>query len=153
MRGQITQLWTNQCTVRRTLHSASMLRVRMTWQQWCTTQARFLLVCIIRAKLPCLCSDTLTILVVSGTMTQQKEFEEKLSKHLISSHVATLRSCTALGDVTEVRILNRIVRWVELPSGSGRDRVECEADPRHAELVDHTPTWTQQFISKCVYAQ
>ena len=47
--------------------------------------------------------------VVSGTRTQQKEFEEQLSKHLSVKHLATLGPCTALGDVTEVRILNKIV--------------------------------------------
>ena len=49
--------------------------------------------------------------VVSGTTTQQNEFEEHLSKHLIVNHLATLGPCTALGDVTGVRILNRIVRF------------------------------------------
>ena len=73
---------------------------------------------------------------VSGTRTQQKEFEEQLSKHLIVRHLATLGP-TALGDVIEVRILNRIVRWVEPPHGSGRERVECEADPRQAEFTIH----------------
>ena len=42
--------------------------------------------------------------VVSGTRTQQKEFDELWSKHL-----ATLGPCTALVDVTEVRLLNRML--------------------------------------------
>ena len=75
--------------------------------------------------------------VVSGTRAQQKEFEEQLSKHLIVKHLATLGPCTALGDVTEVRILNWIVRWVKPPYGSGRERVDYEAYPRHAELIIH----------------
>ena len=74
---------------------------------------------------------------VSGTRTQQKESEEQLSKHLIVRHLATLGPCTALGDVTEVRILNRIAKWVKPPYGSGRDRIEYEADPRHAEFIIH----------------
>ena len=41
---------------------------------------------------------------------KQKEFEEQVSKHLTVKHLLTLGPCTALGDVTEVRILNRIVR-------------------------------------------
>ena len=73
--------------------------------------------------------------VVSGTRTQRKEFEEQVSKHLIVKHLAILGPGTALGDVTEVRILNRIVRWVKPPYGSGRERIEYEADPRHAELT------------------
>ena len=75
--------------------------------------------------------------VVSGTRKQQREFEEQLSKHLIVKHLATLRPCSALADVTEVRTLNRIVRWVRPPCGSGRERIEYEADPRHAELIIH----------------
>ena len=75
--------------------------------------------------------------VVSSTRTQQKEFEEQLSKHLTVKHLATLGPCTAHGDVTEVRILNRIVRWAQPPYGSGSARTEYEADPRHAELIMH----------------
>ena len=66
--------------------------------------------------------------VVSGTKTQQ---------HLIAVHLATLGPCRALGDVTEVRILNRIVKWVNNPYGSGDKRIEYEADSRHAELIIH----------------
>ena len=73
--------------------------------------------------------------VVSGTRTHKRSFEEQLSEHLIVKHLATLGACTALGDVTEVRILNRNVRWVTPPYGSGRERIEHEADPRHAELI------------------
>ena len=72
--------------------------------------------------------------VVSGT-----RIEEHLSKHLIVKHLATLGPCTALGDVTEVKILNRIVRWAKPPYGSGRERIEHLADPRHAELIIHQP--------------
>ena len=60
-----------------------------------------------------------------------------MSKHLIVKHLATLGPCTALGDVTEVRILNRIVRWGKPPYESGRERIEYEADPGHAELIIH----------------
>ena len=75
--------------------------------------------------------------VVSGMSTQQMEFEEQCSKHLIVKHLATLGRCTALTDVTEVRILNRILRRAKPPQGSGRERIEYEADPRHAELIIH----------------
>ena len=54
-----------------------------------------------------------------------------------SSTFATTGTCTALGDAKEVRILNRFVRWVKPPYGAGRERVEYEADPRHAELIIH----------------
>ena len=94
------------------------------------------LVCIIRAQLPCLCSDTVTTLCC-GARGHNKKIEEQMSNHLIVKHLATLGPCTALGDVTVVRILNRIVRWVEPPNGSGRERIEYEADPRHAGLIIH----------------
>ena len=45
--------------------------------------------------------------VVSGREHNKQEFEEKLSKHLIVKHLATFGPCTALGDVTEVRILKQ----------------------------------------------
>ena len=54
-------------------------------------------------------------------------------------HLATLGPCCALGDVTEVRILNRIVRWVKPPYGSGREPTEYEADPSRADLIIHQP--------------
>ena len=74
--------------------------------------------------------------VVFGTGTT-KEFEGQLSKHLTVQHFATLGSRKALEDATGVRILNRIVRWVKPPYGSGRERIEYKADPRHAELIIH----------------
>ena len=87
--------------------------------------------------------------VVSDTRTQHKEFEEQLSKHLIDKHLATLGPCTALGDVTHVRTPYRTARWVQPLEGLGRERIEYEADPRHAEL-DHTPTWTSRIVPRRV---
>ena len=104
---------------------------------------------------PCLCHHPSVVdmsvfrrgddFVVSGMRTQQREFEEQVSKHVIVKHLATLGPRTALGDVTEVRILNKkIVSWVKSPYGSGRESIEYE--------VDHTPTCTELFIEKCVHA-
>ena len=45
--------------------------------------------------------------------------------------------CAAFAGVKEVRILNRIVRWVEPPYGAERERIVYEADPRHASLIIH----------------
>ena len=59
--------------------------------------------------------------VLSGMRTQQKDFEEQLSKHLMVKHLATLGQYTALGDLTKVRVLYRIVRWVEPPYHSGQN--------------------------------
>ena len=38
-------------------------------------------------------------------------------------------------DACGVRILNRVVRWVEPPFGKAPERIQKEADPRHAELL------------------
>ena len=75
--------------------------------------------------------------VVSGTRTQHHEFEEQVPKHLIVERFATLGPRTAQGDVTEIRILYRIVRCAKTFCGSGRERIKYEADPRHAELIIH----------------
>ena len=87
--------------------------------------------------------------VVSGTRTQQEEFEEQLSSHLIVKHLATLGPCTATGDVTEVRLLKRIVRWVKHPYGWGRERIEYEADPRHAgfDQLQLRPSCSSRSVS------
>ena len=34
-------------------------------------------------------------------------------------------------------MFKRTVRWVKPPYGAGRERIESEADPRHAELIIH----------------
>ena len=75
--------------------------------------------------------------VVLGTRQQQKGFLAELGRTLIVKHLATLGPNPALGDSKEVRILNRIVRWVKPPYGAGNERLEYEADPRHAELIVH----------------
>ena len=51
--------------------------------------------------------------------------------------LAILGPSLALGDVPAVRILNRLVRWVKPPYGSGAERLKREAVLRHAELLVH----------------
>ena len=75
--------------------------------------------------------------VVCGTRTQQAEFKSELGQYFIVKQLAILGPCQALGEVPEVRILNRLVRWVKPPYGSGAERLDYEADPRHAELLVH----------------
>ena len=73
--------------------------------------------------------------VVHGTRSQIETFRAELSKHLLVKHLGNLGPSAALGDKTEVRMLNRILRWVDPPYGKGRERIEYEADPRHAEII------------------
>ena len=63
------------------------------------------------------------------------EFKEELSKHLFVKHIATLGPRPHLLDSCEVRFLNRVIRWVVPPFGKSSERIETEADPRHAELL------------------
>ena len=75
--------------------------------------------------------------VVCGTRIQQAEFKSEQGQYFIVKQLAILGPSLALGDVPELRILNRLVRWVKPPYGSGAERLEYEADPRHAELLVH----------------
>ena len=50
--------------------------------------------------------------VVCGTRTQQAEFKSELGQYFVVKQLAILGPSPALGDVPEVRILNRLVRWV-----------------------------------------
>ena len=75
--------------------------------------------------------------VACGTRTQQAEFKSELGQYFIVKQLAILGPCPALGDVQEVRILNRLVRWVKPLFGRGAVRLEYEAHPRHAELLVH----------------
>ena len=70
-----------------------------------------------------------------ATRTQIAEFKEELSKHLLVKHIATLGSRPQLLDSCEVRFLNRVIRWIVPPFGRAPERIEIEADPRHAELL------------------
>ena len=73
-----------------------------------------------------------------ATRTQIAEFKEELNKHLLVKHVATLGPRPQLLDSCEVRFLNRVIRWVVPPFGKAPERVEIEAEPRHAELLIKT---------------
>ena len=70
-----------------------------------------------------------------ATRTQIAEFKEELSKHLLVKHMATVGPRPQLLDSCEVRFLNRVIRWIVLPFGKAPERIEIEADPRHAELL------------------
>ena len=92
----VAQCWTKPCMERRTLAQCfdvasenAMTAMDAAWQVG-------RLVCIIRAQLPCLCSDTVTTLCC-GARGHNKKIEEQMSNHLIVKHLATLGPCTALG--------------------------------------------------------
>ena len=70
-----------------------------------------------------------------ATRAQIAEFKEGLSKHLLVKHIATLGPRPQFLDSCEVRFLNREARWIVPPFGNAPERIEIEADPRHAELL------------------
>ena len=70
-----------------------------------------------------------------ATGAQIAEFKEHPSKHLLVKHMATLGPRPQLVDSCEVRFLNRLLWWVVPPFGKAPERIEIEADPRHAELI------------------
>eukprot|EP00959_Pyramimonas_sp_CCMP1952_P369819 7745706-Pyramimonas_sp.AAC.1 len=71
---------------------------------------------------------------LSGKRLHCAEFRDELGKHLLVKHTATLGPNPEHGDVGEATYLNRIVRWFPLGSEGG-ERIELEADPRHAEIL------------------
>ena len=70
-----------------------------------------------------------------ATRTQIGELKEELSKHVLVKHIATLVPRRQLLDSCEVRFLNRVIQWIVPPLGKAPERIEIEADPRHAELL------------------
>ena len=63
---------------------------------------------------------------------------EHLSKHLLVKHIATVGPRQQLLDSCEVPYLNRVLRWIVPPFGKVPERMEIEAEPRHAELLIKT---------------
>ena len=68
--------------------------------------------------------------ITLGDSEALSEVERAMSDH----YTIKVRAFLGAGcdDAKEVRILNRYVRW---KSDGGRKWIECEPDPRHAELI------------------
>ena len=89
---------------------------------------------------PCLCYSPATKVrsfrhgddfVVLGSRAGVKNYSDELGKRLIVKVRGTLGPRRDLGDVQEIVVLNRIVRWVT----GDRPRIEMEADARHVPLL------------------
>ena len=75
-------------------------------------------------------------LVLLATRETQAWFTTELSKSMLTKHTGTLGPSKLLGDVQEVRILNRILRYVQPPdAGADKAYLEWEPDPRHVEIL------------------
>ena len=71
---------------------------------------------------------------VSGKRASCQRYKEDLSQHLLVKVVAILGPNSELGDTQEAIHLNRLIRWYP-PGSAGGERIELEADPRHAEIL------------------
>ena len=94
---------------------------------------------------PCLCYSSATKVrsfrhgddfVVLGTRAGVKGYSDELGKHLIVKVRGTLGPRKDLGDVQEIVVLNRIVRWM----AGDRPRIEMEADARTS------PCWRCSWV-------
>ena len=112
----------------------SLSTVNGRWRNWTTT-----LVCSIPCLYKHLVKDVCVLrhgydFATLATRTQIAEFKEDLREHVFVKRIATLGPRPQLHDACEVRLLNRVMRWVVPPCGKARERTDIEADPRHSEL-------------------
>ena len=71
-----------------------------------------------------------------ATRETQAWLVTELSKSTLTEHTGTLGPSKLLGDVQEVRILSRILRYVQPPyAGADKAYLEWEPDPRHVEIL------------------
>ena len=74
--------------------------------------------------------------VVLATRTVLATFFDGAQKHMLLKHMGTLGPCKGLGDILEVRCLNRLLRYVSPAYKSVDDGyIEWEPDPRHLEIL------------------
>ena len=64
--------------------------------------------------------------------TQIFEFQGRAEQTFICEAHCNMGSRPQLLDSCEVRFLNRVIRWIVPPFGKASERIEIEADPRHA---------------------
>ena len=74
--------------------------------------------------------------ILLATRRQHAEFLKNANELLILKHMGTLGGHKDLGDVQEVRCLNRLIRWIQPPfKNEGHAHIEWELDPMHAEIL------------------
>ena len=74
--------------------------------------------------------------VVLATRAEHKKFLEDANKHMLLKAMGVLGPMGAEGDVSEIRCMNRILRYVQPPYGThDQGYIEWESDPRHLEIL------------------
>ena len=71
---------------------------------------------------------------VSGRRSLCKAFRDDLAKHFLVKTTAVLGPDPEEGDAQEAVHLNRLLK-IYPPGAEGGERIELEADPRHAEIL------------------
>ena len=122
---------TEPCTEQRTQLNALICIANGQWNSLVTTSECSTRVCTSTKSMTSASSDMVTTLQGLRLLTPKSTW----SKHLLAKHIATLGTRPQVHDSREVRLLNRVLRWVVPPYGKAPERMELEADPRHAELL------------------
>ena len=74
--------------------------------------------------------------ILLADRSTQRWFYKSLSEHMLPKHLGNLGPRKDLGDVQEVRCLNRLIRWVQPAFKNHREAyMEWEPDPRHVEIL------------------
>ena len=94
---------------------------------------------------PCLyfCSDRNAACVRHGDdfilladRSTQAWFLKAMNEHMLTKHTGTSGPRKDLGDIQEIRCLNRLIRWVQPAfKGQSDQYIEWESDPRHIEIL------------------
>jgi hypothetical protein len=71
--------------------------------------------------------------IATGKRAALATFQKLLGEHLIVKNRGILGPRRDLGNVEEILIPNRIIRWCPADQHGG-EHIEYEADPRHAEI-------------------
>ena len=73
--------------------------------------------------------------ILLADRSTQRWFYKSLGEHMLTKHLGNLGPRKDLGDIHEVRCLNRLMRWVQPAFKAHREAyIEWEPDPRHVEI-------------------
>ena len=89
---------------------------------------------------------------VLGTRHEMRESREDLSKHFLLQSRGVSGPRPSAGDIGEIRCLGRTVCWLDkwqFPNDDGVERIELEADARHAQILVSTVNLSEQSKSVC----
>eukprot|EP00971_Amphidinium_carterae_P128613 2547535-Amphidinium_carterae.1 len=93
--------------------------------------------------------DDFIQMIVLGTRPDQRWFRQEVGKHMILKLLGVLGPCKDEGDVQELIVLNKLVRYVQPPYASDDSAyIEWEPDPRHVEILRKTVCLEGEGVKK-----